>query len=280
MRLLNLVLLLLAIWTSWTEAQQVPIVIERLEISLWPEYDDPRLLVIYRGELAQEPTGPLTFALPITAEIHAVAYANPDGRLFNSDWQLLPSDGREQLVVFSPASRRFQLEYYDEILGQRPQRTFTFRFQSSRYEIKDLQIEVQQPLRSQEFVARPPLPENLGTDTRGLRYFGRRIGAVPAGALMEQEIGYIKRDSKPSVQASTSTEFAPTWLIVGALALLTLGLAGITWYRWERRQPATRRKSLTQKPISPTMGFCSGCGRAFRENEQFCPQCGRPRSAQ
>jgi hypothetical protein len=48
-------------------AQQPPAVLERLEIALWPEYDDPRLLVIYRGELAQDPTGPLLFPLPRTA---------------------------------------------------------------------------------------------------------------------------------------------------------------------------------------------------------------------
>ncbi|MCS6903185.1 MAG: zinc ribbon domain-containing protein [Candidatus Bipolaricaulota bacterium] len=276
MGLLNVVLLLLTAWAWGAIAQQAPVVIERLEISLWPEYDDPRLLVIYRGELSQDPTGPLTFALPLTAEVHAVAYLNAEGRLLKSDWQLLPSTEREQLVIFVPGSRRFQLEYYDEIPGQHPQKSFTFRFQANRYEINDLQIEVQQPLRAEEFVASPPLSENLGTDTLGLRYFGRRVGPVPAGVLVEQQISYTKRDNRPSVQANPRTESFPLWPLVGtASALLALGLAGIAWYWWERRRTrfATKRRSVVT-------AFCSGCGRAFRENEQFCPQCGRPRSAQ
>lgn len=282
MRLGNAVWLLLTVWAWETTAQQAPVVLERLEISLWPEYDDPRLLVIYRGELAQDPTGPLTFALPLTADVHAVAYLNDEGRLLKSDWQLLPSDEREQLVIFLPGSRRFQLEYYDEIPGPRPQRTFTFRFQSSRYEIQDLQIEVQKPLRSEEFVANPPLLENLGMDTQGFQYFGRRIGAVPAGVLIEQQISYLKRDARPSVQALSSPESTTSWWIVAAIASLALGLTVILWYWWRRRPapPAASREPVTSKRASTTLGFCSGCGRAFQANELFCPRCGHPRPAQ
>ncbi|MCS6936100.1 MAG: hypothetical protein NZ610_06055 [Candidatus Bipolaricaulota bacterium] len=271
MSLLRSVVWLLGLWAGAVSAHQTPVVIERLEISLWPEYDDPRLLVIYRGELAQEPTEPLTFAIPLTADIHAVAYLDSEGRLLKSDWQLLPSDEREQLVIFMPGSRRFQLEYYDEILGQRPQRAFTFRFRSTRYEIKELYLEVQQPLRSEEFLATPPLPENLGTDVQGLRYLGRRVGAVPVGVLVEQRISYTKRDARPSVQLHAGSGLPSLWFIAAAVALLAVGLTAVTWYWWRRRT------TPTSQPISKTLGFCTGCGRAFRQDERFCPRCGRPR---
>ncbi len=292
MRLLSFVLFLWVSLSGWAEAQQSPIVIERLEISLWPEYDDPRLLVIYRGVLAQEPKGPLTFAIPITAELHAVAYLNAEGRLLKSDWQILPGSDREQLVVFTPGSRQFQLEYYEEIATRGPQRSFTFQFQSSRYEIGALQLEVQQPLRSRDFVAQPPLPDDLGTDTRGLRYFGRKFGTVPLGVLIEQQISYTKRDAQPSVQANTGEVFSLSWPVVGALTLLVLGLVGITWYWWAQRRtppsPGLRHPSLTL-PVNGEgtggvkgrgAGFCSGCGYAFRDEEAFCPKCGRPRATQ
>lgn len=283
MRALSFALLLLVGWAG----EQSPVVIERLEISLWPEYDDPRLLVIYRGMLAQEPKGPLIFAIPITAEIHAVAYLNSEGRLLKSDWQILPGSDREQLVVFTPGSRQFQFEYYEEITTRGSQRSFTFQFQSSRYEINALQLEVQQPLRSSDFVAQPPLPDDLGRDRRGLSYFGRKIGTVDLGLLIEQQISYTKRDTQPSVQANTGAALGRSWPVLGALALLALGLVGITWYWWARRRASPPAPLTSPHPFPPRggpgsgpMGFCSGCGHAFREREEFCPKCGRPRATQ
>lgn len=247
-------------------AQQIPVVIERLEISLWPEYDDPRLLVIYRGELAEDPKSSLVFTIPNTAQVHAVAYMGPAGTLLTAEWQLLPRDN-DQLVLFTPKSRRFQLEYYDDVLGTSPERSFVFRFVSDRYEIKDLEIEVQQPLRAQGLQGNPAL-EPRGTDTRGFSYFGRRVGAVAPGTLVEQRVGYRKTDALPSLRPQTSL----VWIGVGAgLALIALGVAGVLWFR---RRRAISAVNVRQRSAQ----FCARCGYRFRADEQFCPQCGQRRS--
>ncbi len=169
------------------QAQQSPVVIERLEIALWPEYDDPRLLVIYRGELAEDPQGPLVLAIPITAQVHAAAHVGPDGRLLADAWQIVGADDRQQIVMFVPGSREFQFEYYDDVIGPGPKKSFIFQFQSGRYEVKDLEIEVQRPLRAWELKATPPLQAE-GIDARGFGYFSRRVGAVPLGTLVEQRV--------------------------------------------------------------------------------------------
>ncbi len=246
-------------------AQQIPVVIERLEISLWPEYDDPRLLVIYRGELAEDPTSPLAFIIPGTAQIHAVAHVGPAGTLLADDWQLLPSsDG--QVVLFTPGSRRFQLEYYDDVLGTAPERSFVFRFRSDRYEIKNLEIEVQQPLRATGLQASPAL-EPQGTDTRGFSYFGRRVGAVSPGTLIEQRVSYRKTDTLPSLRPTAQTAIF-LWGVLG-VGLAALGVIGFLWFgRRQRGSPAPQRPAQ----------FCAHCGRSFRANEQFCPQCGQRRA--
>ncbi len=248
-------------------AQQIPVVIERLEISLWPEYDDPRLLVIYRGELAEDPTSPLAFTIPSTAQIHAVAHVGPAGTLLADDWQLLPSDSN-QIVLFTPGSRRFQVEYYDDVIGTAPERSFVFRFRSDRYEIKNLEIEVQQPLRATGLQASPAL-EPQGTDTRGFSYFGRRVGAVSPGTLIEQRVSYRKTDTLPSLRPAAQTSIF-LWTVLGVgLAVAALGAIIIVWVRQRRQISSTQ-----QRPAQ----FCAHCGRSFRANEQFCPQCGQRRA--
>ncbi len=238
---------------------QTPIVLERLEISLWPEYDDPRLLVIYRGELAEDPKSPLVFSIPSTAQVHAVAHVGPAGTLLADDWQLLPGDA-EQLVLFTPGSRRFQLEYYDNIIGAAPERSFVFRFRSDRYEIKNLEIEVQQPLRATGFQASPALDPH-GVDTRGFSYFGKKIGAVPPGTLIEQRVSYRKNDTLPSLRPDSPISIV--WVAVGVgLAVAALSVAGLLWL-WRKQRPAQ---------------FCAYCGSRFRSDEKFCSQCGQRRT--
>ncbi len=262
------VLIALLLVSTLGVAQQVPVVIERLEISLWPEYDDPRLLVIYRGELAEDPQSSLAFTIPSTAQVHAVAHVGPAGTLLADDWQLLPNDDG-QIVLFTPGSRRFQLEYYDDVLGTAPERSFVFRFRSERYEIKNLEIEVQQPLRATAFQASPAL-EPQGVDTRGFSYFGRRVGAVPPGTLIEQRVSYRKTDTLPSLRLAARSSFV--WIAVGAgLGVAALGVVSFIWF-WRRRRIA---QTTAQGRLAR---FCAQCGYCFRADEQFCPQCGRQRA--
>lgn len=243
-------------------SQQNSIVLERLEISLWPEYDDPRLLVIYRGELAEDPQSSLAFTLPKTAQIHAVAHVGPAGTLLADDWQLLP-DENDQIVLFTPGSRRFQLEYYDNVLGTAPERSFVFWFRSDRYEIKNLEIEVQQPLRATGFQASPVL-DPQGADTRGFSYFGRRAGAVPPGTLIEQRVSYTKTDPLPSLRPAA--QISSFWIAIGTgLALVAFGVVSFVWFRRRRWAGASAQ-------------FCVRCGYRFRTDEQFCPQCGQRRA--
>ena len=267
MRRLFIALLLLASTSSFS--QQIPIALERLEISLWPEYDDPRLLVIYRGELAEDPQSPLVFTIPRTAQIHAVAHVGPAGTLLADDWQLLP-DENDQIVLFTPGSRRFQLEYYDDVIGTAPQRSFVFRFRSERYEIKNLEIEVQQPLRATGFQASPTL-DPQGVDTRGFSYFGRRVGAVPPGTLVEQRVSYRKTDTLPSLRPAAQSSLV--WAALGAgLAVVALGVIGLLWFR--RRRSVSSGATAQQRPAQ----FCAHCRYQFRADEQFCPQCGQRRA--
>ena len=56
--------------------------LERLEIAIWPEYDRPSALVIYKARLDTSVDLPAVVRLPIPASVgapHAVAAWSPDG---------------------------------------------------------------------------------------------------------------------------------------------------------------------------------------------------------
>lgn len=48
-----------------------PLTIKNMKVSLWPEYDDPRVLVIYEGEFDNEVIfpQPVAFPVPLSSEI-------------------------------------------------------------------------------------------------------------------------------------------------------------------------------------------------------------------
>jgi len=261
-----------------------PITIKRMEIALWPEYDDPRLLVIYRGEFAEPPTGPISFTIPRTAQVNAAAHIS-DGRLIADEWMIFPA-GELNLVSYTPGSPRFQFEYYDDAISPGPRKSFTFRFQSE-YEILALDIEIQQPLRAQDLTSTLAL-SLIGRDEQGFRYFRSAVGAVLSGQLIEFTVNYTKEDNRPSIlklKGSKLLRLLP-WLIAGSLSTLILLAGLIILVRGQRKGPIAEPKGLVstlrrnrsgQPPSAEGAKFCVQCGRRFRPEERFCPQCGTAR---
>lgn len=269
-------------------AQEAPIVIQRMEIALWPEYDDPRLLVIYRGEFAEQPTSPISFTIPSTAQVNAAAHLS-DGRLIADEWTIFPAND-VNFVSYKPGSSRFQFEYYDDAISISPRKSFTFRFQSE-YDILALDIEIQQPLRASDLTSTLAL-SLIGRDEQGFRYFRSSVGPVSPGQMIEFTVYYAKEDNRPSRLKGSRTMRLLPWLIAGSSAAVILITGLIILVRWPRRQPLlqpqkptlkqnrTRRAYSAEKQASSTADrakFCVQCGRRFRSDERFCPQCGTTR---
>jgi hypothetical protein len=200
--------------------------------------------------------------------VHAVAYVSSDGRLLTADWQLLPSEGSEKILLFTPRTRLFQLEYYDDVLGAAPERSLVFRFFSDRYDVKDLEIEVQQPLRAKDLQGSPAL-EPQGTDARGFSYFGRKVGALPKDTAIEQRVSYRKTDTEPSLRPAGIPAMPIAIGGAGLVVIAVVVIISLLWLRRRRLAPSTALKRAH---------FCARCGYRFRADEQFCPQCGQRRA--
>ncbi len=127
-----------------------------LNVSLWPEYDRPGVLVIYRISLPDNTTLPanLTVRVPASATVNAVAARQADGTLLNAPYdRTVNGDWAE--ISFTTTMPETQIEYYDTSLttdGKLRKYRYTW---PGDYAVDALGIEVQQPLGATDMVTSP-----------------------------------------------------------------------------------------------------------------------------
>ncbi len=309
----TLVAMLLGSIAQANAQQATGLEIQQLQVDLWPQYDDPRLLVIYKGTLAAPPDQPLRFPIPAGAKVNAVAHLNQQGGLINEPWKSEPS-GDLQMITFTPETARFQLEYYVDVIGPGPDRSFTVDIDLDGQSVKDLGIGVQQPAGASNLQGEPALSGPV-TGFQGLSYFSRQVENVQPGQTVRQTVTYTKLDdtlsvdqigpaasepagaqSQPTVAPSgsgLSTNFAGRsaarfWLPIGGAVVIVMGLAliGLGVRRARRAdvkpvRPVTRRRGRRARPQRATeegpAKFCHQCGATFAPEDRFCAECGAAR---
>ena len=153
---------------------QPPAPLEALSIALWPEYDRPEVLVIYRGRVADDVPLPatLSFTLPADVEaLNAVAYLDEaQERLLNvEDYEFTEGTG-SKVLSFATPSRQFQFEYYGDGMLSRDgdTRELFFSFTPDT-EVASLSLELQQPTATGDFNSDPP-PSTTQPRQDGLTY--------------------------------------------------------------------------------------------------------------
>jgi len=278
--------------------QQAQVAIQNLEIDIWPEYDRPGVLVIYRITLASTVKLPadLTLRIPLTAgQPSAVAEQTANG-LFNVQYDNTAKDGAYQLVRFTTTLPQLQVEYYDPGLSVNGStRSFNFRWPGD-YPVTDLQVKVQQP-RTASKLALAPQTGTSGMGSDGLLYFNVPIGKVNSGDTFELNISYQKNDDiltqSAAFESVTPVVPAPTgpasqfninqslpWLL-GVLGLLLIG-GGIFWYmragNFAKSAPAAShrhaRAASSEDQAAGQAAFCHQCGKKSGTGDVFCRSCG------
>jgi hypothetical protein len=157
MKRLALLLVMLAFWTWPVLAQDTP-TISNLEIALWPEFDRPEVLVIYRGLLDAETPVPVPLEIRIPARVGeptAVAYVGEGGQRFNLE-NTTRVEGDWLVVSFDLPTSGFQLEYYDTLdINSEGERQYTFPY-TADYDIEALDLQFQVPPTAEGFTLDPP----------------------------------------------------------------------------------------------------------------------------
>ncbi len=271
-------------------AAQGPVQIQQLRVQVMPEFDDPRVLVIVQGRLAEtDLTFPLdlTFRLPREAQINQMATMDiVSGGTTSQPFESAPDpeDARGLLVTYSLDNAHFFYEYYyDPIVGE-VDKHFDFAF-SSLYPVQNLLLEVQQPRTASNFGLVPPAAGTRTDDSLGLAYHQINVGPLAAGAETTLTVSYAKADPLPSISreqvmgmqmppAAAENQGAGRsleWWPVALAAAVALGvLAGFTW-----RRSGSDDESGPWPEIE-SGGVCPHCGTVPRADARFCHICGSP----
>jgi hypothetical protein len=311
-----LALLVVAIVAPAAVLAQAPApTIEAAELRLWPEYDDPGLLVIFSGDFAAGTTTPLNVAFPISAGARNIqaTYQDAAGTLINRPFEVV--DGKLTYELPTPT---FHTEYYVDREPSGNTRQIKYVFEAP-YAMNALRVAVQQPARSTDF-SLSPAAETTEQGNDGLTYHIVNRQNLAAGEKLEIDVNYAKTDtslSSPQLSVTdadaapaaeppvTATLSSPTdwlpWVLIGAGVALLFGILAY-WLLSRRRaepdpEPVTRPAQRTpsgQKPL-PTVSarpaqapmpsaaparpaaFCHNCGTALKSEDKFCSQCGTPR---
>lgn len=305
---ISLGLLLVALLLPLPGTAQTLLVLPEVQVDLWPEYDQPSMLVIYHVRLPDSANLPQTVSLRIPAAVsspNAVAVRQPDGTLLNAPFDLL-NQGRWTQVTVTATLPEIQLEYYDPQLAKDgSDRNFEFTWLSD-YDVESLIIQIQQPLGARNFSVTPDLGSlQLGSD--GLTYYSMQVGALNADDEIQIEIDYQKETDALTIESfnvqvpepmdTNTTGRVGLWSVLpwllGALGVLLL-FGGLFWY-WQsgferpaRRAPRRSRRAASRSTAETGalagtvaaldqdegMIYCHQCGARAAVGDRFCRACG------
>jgi hypothetical protein len=282
---------------------QGPISLAELEVDLWPEYDRPDVLVIYKMKLPTNVSLPVDVTLRIPAdagEPFAVAVRQVDGSLLNATYDR-QVEGEWALITITATMPDIQLEYYDpQITMDGSNRSYTYVWPGD-YAVDAMRFVVQEPIGASQMSVVPDLGSFSQFQNDPMRYYLMDVGAPKANESVSVAVNYLKDTDILSVESLQVQPSAPidgndgngqgsflTYLpwIIGGIGILLLA-GGAIWYWRLNAAPspaAPKKRRKTRGPIkSPEQisaangkdgNFCHQCGKRSNAGDRFCRSCG------
>ncbi|KNZ70615.1 hypothetical protein Tfer_0799 [Thermincola ferriacetica] len=259
---------------AWAGDEQMEF--KNLKVSVWPEYDDPRVLVILEGTMVNASDSPfkgevkwnipkgkdleIGMACEIVNGGHSCQpYEQKDkGDWIELTWKTTRSIAPgEEYPVF--------LEYYYNPIEGSVDKKFTFSYQPS-YKIDSLTVSVQQPLKAENFKI-DPAPSSTNTDSGGFVNHNYVYSNQTPNNKITLNVSYKKADPKPSVekqvnnnnnggeqqasgvQFTSSFKDAKIWVPAGFMVLILGGFISYAVMQNKDKQRADRIDRLAKKAV-------------------------------
>jgi predicted nucleic acid-binding Zn ribbon protein len=258
-----------------------PTGLKNVTMWIYPEYDDPRLLVMIEGK-ATGTSFPATirFLVPQSAEMYSAGAKDSNGTYSGGppNRQASEIDGWDE-ISYQLQYETFRVEYYYPAITGQPDKQISFDYHWL-YPVADLRVVVQQPLKATNFSVTPAGVPGSEDQFNVMSYTYTNLGA---GETSHYDIKYTKADSVPSMSTGAKSSAWWIWIVVVGVVLLG-GILVISMGRSNRgrARPAPQSKRAPSQANSkgakkPGKGnrFCNYCGKALDEGSNFCGECGK-----
>ena len=294
MRRLVLILFIFLLFVPGQVLAQSSVVLPAVEVDLWPEFDNPGMLVIMRISLPASTTLPTQFTLRIPAKAgrpNAVATRQEDGSLVDATYEFNEAGSWNELVI-DAATSELQIEYYDPRLEKDGnQRSFQYEWPGD-YTVQSMSMQFQAPRGAYNVLL--PTPFDAGQLAQDdLVYHTADIGQLQVGEQLSVDVKYQKNDDQLTVAGGTIAPdpVAETNQRLMSAIPYVLGILGVAflvgsliWYvRSGRGQVKKNPRRIRSRHRPAVHGdesdtgphiYCHSCGKRASPGDRFCRTCG------
>ncbi len=268
-------------------AQSTTTELDSLAIEIWPDYDQPSVLVLLTGIFPAETALPITFTIPLPedADIHAIAHITPEGTL--TDQNIEYSISGNELTLTSP-NPNFRVEFYMPYTTDGLEREFAYTWEGGTA-VNNLTAVVQQPLAAAS-MSTTPGATMTSTSSNDLTYHNLPVTTLAAGESFTVSAAYtmnsdsltadLLQSTAVTTQPSSTTTTAPVnntlnWpLLLAALGFILIVFA-VIWQMLVRQKSSRPRKPQKVHTASATKAkYCHQCGIKLQPDDKFCRECG------
>ncbi len=261
-----------------------------LSVQLWPEYDQPSMLVITDFKAAAETQFPVsvTFRIPQDANLVAVAAYDANGSLVNAvfDGPKANDEWQSFTVTLNSAAARF--EYYQPITFNGDQRIFTYLWDGA-YAVDAFSIRVLEPLDTTSLETTPALASI--SQENNLKYYEGASVKLASGEQFTLNLNYKKSSNvlitssqgvQPAAPVDESTpgrvslsNYLP--YILGGLGVVMI-VGGFAYYWQAGRGSSKKSRRRAHSQVEGEEGgedsYCPQCGARAKPADRFCRVCG------
>lgn len=287
-RWISLFLLVLFLALPPHAGAQSEIALSKVSVQLWPEYDQPSMLVIYDLTLDEQGALPaeLPVRIPLDATLIAVAYEQ-DGSLLNARYQEPYVEGDWQVVVVAVEARTtYHLEYYTPLGRVEQQRDYEYLWPGG-FATDEFVLRLRVPVDTIEVVTEPPMAESApaGGEQAFMEWSTTGLGA---GQQVPVSITYVKTSERLAtsgaelqtgqVDGSTAGRVSlDNYLIyiLGVLGVFLILASGYYFWRSGLRPTRPRRRGRAgDGGADSEQVYCHQCGKRAQPGDRFCRTCG------
>lgn len=291
--ILTIVLAALLVFPSASSAQQ-SITIQSMDVSLWPEFDRDKMLVIYHM-LVNADSFPveMKFRIPVSVEQEDIVVAIGSSSETVSDQGIeysVKDLGDWQIVSVTVTGPAIQFEYYDPTLTiSDSTREYSYTWLGD-YDVENLVVIYQEPFGAEQFTSSLALQDD-GIHPDGMQYYFTDVGSIEAGKSFEVQVRYEKSTEALSVSRLEVQPVSPvdentpgrfSWnntmpYIIGGLGVVMI-LGGLAYFmqagRTSAKKPRARHHSTNEDGAEESESYCPQCGTRAKRGDRFCRTCG------